>query len=222
MQSAIESFLRTLRIEKNVAALTLKSYAEDLESFTIFLQERLGQVPDPAEITVAVLRAYVSYLHECQYAKTTIARRLACLRSFFRYCCREGLTPNNPAKALRTPRAGRKLPHFLTTPQVARLLETPPANKDMGLRDRAILETIYSAGLRVAELVGSNVRDWDRDANVLRVLGKGRKERIAPLGSYAVKALHRWMEVRKPHPSDPTPIFLNKYGKRLTTRSIGR
>jgi integrase/recombinase XerC len=222
MQSAIESFLRYLRIEKNVAPLTLKSYAEDLESFTIFLQERVGQVPDAGEVTVGILRAYVSYLHECQYAKTTIARRLACLRSFFRHCVREKLAPSNPAKALRTPRAGRRLPHFLTTLQVARLLETPPANKPMGVRDRAILETIYSAGLRVAELVGLNVANWDRDANVLRVLGKGRKERIAPLGSYAVKALHRWMEVRKPHPSDPSPVFLNKYGRRLTTRSIGR
>jgi integrase/recombinase XerC len=110
----------------------------------------------------------------------------------------------------------------LTTLQVATLLETPPANKEMGLRDRAILETIYSAGLRVAELVGLNVSNWDRDANVLRVLGKGRKERIAPLGSYAVKALNRWMSVRKPHPNEPSPLFLNKYGRRLTTRSIGR
>ncbi|HET6323696.1 MAG TPA: tyrosine-type recombinase/integrase, partial [Planctomycetaceae bacterium] len=108
------------------------------------------------------------------------------------------------------------------TVQVAHLLETPPANKPMGLRDRAILETIYSAGLRVAELVSVNVNSWDRDANVLRVLGKGRKERVAPLGSYAVRALNRWMEVRKPHPSDPSPVFLNKYGRRLTTRSIGR
>ena len=197
--------------EERRPAHAAESYAEDLESFTIFLQERLGQVPDASEVTVGVLRAYVSYLHECQYAKTTIARRLACLRSFFRHCCREGICPSNPAKALRTPRAGRKLPHFLTTLQVARLLETPPANKPMGIRDRAILETIYSAGLRVAELVGLNVNSWDRDANVLRVLGKGRKERVAPLGSYAVKAPDRWMEVRKPHPSDPSPVFLRTW-----------
>ena len=113
----------------------------------------------------------------------------------------------------------------MTTVQVAHLLETPPANKDMGLRDRAILETIYSAGLRVAELVGLNVSSWDRDANVLRVLGKGRKERVSPLGSYAVRALNRWMEVRKPHAGDPSPLFLRtkKYGKRLYhPRSIGR
>ena len=222
MQSAIDSFLRHLRIEKNVAPLTLKSYAEDFESLLAYCQERLGQVPDAAEVTVGILRGYVSYLHECQYAKTTIARRLASLRTFFRFCCREKLAPNNPAKALRTPRTGRKLPHFLTAAQVERLLETPPANKQMGLRDRAILETIYSAGLRVAEVVGLNIEDWDRDANVLRVRGKGRKERVSPLGSYAVKALNRWMQVRKPHPSDPAPMFLNKFGRRLTTRSVGR
>lgn len=222
MQRAIESFLRHLRIEKNVAPLTLKSYAEDLESLLAYFQERLGQIPPAAEITVGILRGYISYLHECQYAKTTIARRLACLRTFFRYCLREGLVPSNPAKALRTPRAGRKLPHFLTAQQAAHLLETPPANRPMGLRDRAILETIYSAGLRVAEVVGINIDDWDRDANVLRVRGKGRKERVAPLGSYAVRALNRWMEVRKPHPSNLTPMFLNKFGRRLTTRSVGR
>ena len=205
MHRAIESFLRHLRIEKNVAPLTLKSYAEDFESLLAYFQDRLKQVPDPAEITVGILRGYVSYLHECQYAKTTIARRLASLRTFFRYCCREGITPNNPAKraahAADRPQAASLSHHH----QVAQLLETPPANKPMGLRDRAILETIYSAGLRVAEVVGVNIDDWDRDANVLRVRGKGRKERMAPLGSYAVRALNRWMQVRKPHPSDPAP-----------------
>jgi integrase/recombinase XerC len=222
MHRAIESFLRHLKIEKNVAPLTLKSYAEDLDSLLAYFQERIGPIPDAAEVTVGILRGYVSYLHECQYAKTTIARRLACLRTFFRYCCREGRAPSNPAKALRTPRAGRKLPHFLTTVQVSQLLEAPPANTPMGLRDRAILETIYSAGLRVAEVVGLNIADWDRDANVLRVRGKGRKERVSPLGSYAVKALNRWLQVRKPHPADPAPVFLNKFGRRLTTRSVGR
>jgi len=132
----------------------------------------------------------------------------------------------NPAKALRTPRVGRKLPHFLTTEQVATLLEAPPANQPMGLRDRAILETLYSAGLRVAELVGLNISDWDRGANILRVLGKGKKERIAPVGKYAAKALDRWLEVRAVDPSAPAAdrdaLFLNKFGRRLTTRSIGR
>jgi integrase/recombinase XerC len=127
---------------------------------------------------------------------------------------------------LRTPRVGRKLPHFLTIDQITQLLEAPPANETEGLRDRALLETMYSAGLRVAELVGMNVDNWDRDTNVVRVIGKGRKERIAPIGRHASKALGRWLEVREPAP-DAKPahrnaMFLNRFGTRLTTRSVGR
>lgn len=192
----------------------------------MFFTEQLGRVPAPGAIEIGILRNYVAYLHECQYARSTIARRLACLRSFFRYCCREGLCEHNPAKALRTPRAGRKLPHFLTTDQVSRLLEAPPANEPAGLRDRAMLETMYSAGLRVAELVSLNVSDWDRDANILRVIGKGRKERVAPIGSYAARALDAWLRERQPSPklqgAEADALFLNKFGTRLTTRSVRR
>ncbi|MEX2285849.1 MAG: tyrosine recombinase XerC [Planctomycetaceae bacterium] len=226
MHAAIDAFLRYLRIERNASALTLKSYAEDLDSLLEYFTDQLKQVPAPEETTVATLRGYLAYLHECQYARTTIARRLACLRSFFRYCCREGLSSSNPAKALRTPRVGRKLPHFLSTEQVALLLEAPPANEPQGLRDRAIFETMYSAGLRVAELVSLNVDSWDRDADILRVVGKGRKERIALVGSYAARALDRWLAVREPDPNargdSGKAIFLNRFGRRLTTRSIAR
>jgi integrase/recombinase XerC len=226
MHAPIDGFLRYLKIERNASELTLKSYSEDLASLLEFFQDGLGRIPGVEEVSISILRAYVSYLHECQYARTTIARRLACLRSFFKYCAREGLVDSNPAKALRTPRAGRKLPHFLSTEQVGTLLETPPADDPMGLRDRAILETMYSAGLRVAELVGLNVDDWDRDADVLRVFGKGKKERIAPVGKYAARALERWLVWRKPGPkassAEQKALFLNRFGRRLTTRSIGR
>ena len=185
MQSTVNAFLRHLHVERNASELTLKSYSEDFESFYDYLRERASGIPPASDVTTRILRGYVAYLHECQYARTTIARRLACLRSFFRYTTREGITETNPAKALRTPRVGRKLPHFLTTEQIALLLETPPANEPLGLRDRAILETMYSAGLRVAELVALDVSSWDREANVLRVMGKGRKERIAAVGRYA-------------------------------------
>lgn len=226
MQATVNGFLRHLRVERNASELTLKSYNEDFQSFYDYLQDRAGGIVGVQQVSTSLLRGYLAYLHECQYARTTIARRLACLRSFFRFTTREGLTDANPAKALRTPRVGRKLPHFLTSEQVARLLETPPANDPMGLRDRAILETMYSAGLRVAELVSLNLSSWDREANILRVLGKGRKERIAAVGRYAARALDRWLEVREPA-SDPGPddadaLFLNKFGERLTTRSIGR
>lgn len=226
MHTEIDGFLRYLRIERNASALTLKSYAEDLDSLLVYFTEEVGAVPTVDRVTVGVLRGYLAYLHECGYARTSIARRLACLRSFFRYCRREGWTTGNPAKALRTPRTGRKLPHFLSAEQIATLLEAPPANEPQGIRDRAILETMYSAGLRVAELVSLNGEDWDRDANILRVIGKGRKERIAPVGSFAARALARWLEVRDPDPSaspeQAAALFLNRFGRRLTTRSIGR
>lgn len=226
MRSIFQQFLRHLKLERNSSDLTIKSYADDFASFSDYLEDRVGPVSDPELITIPILRGYVSYLHECQYARTTIARRLAALRSFFRYTTREGLTTSNPAKALRTPRTGRKLPHFLTTEQVAALLEAPPATDPMGIRDRAILETLYSAGLRVAELVSLNVSDWDRAANVMRVFGKGKKERIAPVGSYAARALDRWLALRSPDAAAPADefdaMFLNRFGRRLTTRSIGR
>jgi integrase/recombinase XerC len=226
MQSAAQRFLQYLRIERNASPLTLKSYAEDFESLYDYFRDRNGGVPEPDQITVVQLRGYVAYMHECQYSKSTMARRLACIRSFFKYCSREGIVAANPARALRTPRAGRKLPHFLTNEQVAKLLEAPPANQPMGLRDRAILETLYSAGLRVSELVSLNVGDWDRDNDIVRVMGKGRKERIAPIGSYAAKALLRWLEARQANPEAPiahrNAMFLNKSGRRLTTRSVGR
>jgi integrase/recombinase XerC len=225
MHTAIPAFLRYLEIERNCSALTIKSYNEDLNSFLDYLKDRCGGVSSIRAIEIGLLRGYVAYLHECQYAKTTMARRLACLRTLFRYAVREGLVDANPAKALRTPRLGRKLPHFLTNEQVASLLEAPPANTPMGLRDRAIFETLYSAGLRVAELVSLNVTDWDRDAGIVRVKGKGRKERVALIGRYAAKALTHWLEVRIPDPTAPAhhaAMFLNKRGRRLTTRSIGR
>ncbi len=223
---AIDGFLRYLKIERNASEFTLKSYAEDFRSFQDYLEDRVTGAVTPASLQINELRGYVAYLHECSYAKTTIARRLACLRSFFKYCQREGWVPSNPAKVLRTPKTGRQLPHFLTTDQVGQLLEAPPANTVEGLRDRAIFETLYSAGLRVAELVGLGMQDWDQEADIVRVLGKGKKERVAPIGSYASKALHAYLAVRKPSPkvaaTTNPPIFLNRLGTGLTTRSVGR
>ena len=131
MQSAIPGFLQFLKIERNCSSLTIKSYSEDLQSILEYFRDFAGGIPAVGDVTIASLRGYVAYLHECEYSRSTMARRLACLRSFFRYCCREQLTATNPAKALRTPRAGRRLPHFLSTEQVAQLLEAPPANQPL-------------------------------------------------------------------------------------------
>ncbi|MCH2200668.1 MAG: tyrosine recombinase XerC [Fuerstiella sp.] len=226
MHDAVGRFLNYLRIERNASGLTIKSYADDLGHLIEFYEEQTGQIPEPRDADVTQLRSYASYLHECGYARSTIARRLACLRSFFRFCKREGLCDANPARPLRTPRAGRRLPHFLSTDEVGKLLSVPPATQKDGLRDRAILETMYSAGLRVAEVVALDTEHWDRSSGIMKVLGKGRKERIAPVGSYATRALDRWIDVRQPdphgRPDQTAAIFLNRFGRRLTTRSIGR
>jgi len=252
MHSAISQFLRFLSVERNAAALTQKSYREDLTSLADYLTQAHGHTPDPGEITPLDLRGYVSALHEAGYAKTSVARRLASLRSFYKFALREGLAQSNPAKPLRNPRPDRKLPHFLSTDEIGQLLVAPPATSPIGLRDRAILETMYSAGLRVSEAVGMNDGDLDLVEGVVRIRGKGRRERLAPIGSHAAKALARWLKVRKVVPSrregpeasngtDPSktpnskfkiqnpkskiptaPIFTNRFGSRLTTRSVHR
>jgi integrase/recombinase XerC len=226
MQSAVAQFLRFLAIERNASTLTVKSYREDLTALLEYAQQLYGKLPEPRDVTPLDLRGYVSALHDAGYAKTSIARRLASLRTFFKYCQREGWADANPAKPLRNPRPDRKLPHFLTTDEISRLLETPPANQAMGLRDRAILETMYSAGLRVSEVVGLNDGDLDLENSLIRVRGKGRKERLSPLGSYAIRAINRWRAKRTLSPKESAgpaaPVFVNKFGRRLTTRSVAR
>jgi integrase/recombinase XerC len=225
MHSALARFLQYLRVERNASALTIKSYREDLTALAEYLHDSRGQTPEAGDITTQDLRGYVSAMHEADYAKTTIARRLASLRSFFRFGQREGWAKSNPAKPLRNPRKPRSLPHFLTSKDLDRLLSAPP-RQSLGLRDRAILETMYSAGLRVSELVGLNDGDMDRPGGVLRVRGKGRRERLAPIGSFAARALEHWLKIRRLHgkqqPGGDAPIFTNKFGRRLTTRSVAR
>lgn len=226
MQSAIGQFLRFLSVERNASPLTIKSYREDLTALADYLTEAYGRTPEPSEITPLDLRGYVSALHEAGYAKTSISRRLASLRTFYKFAQRESLAGSNPAKPLRNPRPDRNLPHFLSSPEVGKLLEAPPAGTALGLRDRAILEVMYSAGLRVGELVGINDGDVDLPQGLVRVRGKGRRERFAPLGTFAVKAIQRWTKVRPSHPKEPVgalrPLFTNRFGRRLTTRSVAR
>jgi integrase/recombinase XerC len=226
MKQAIQRFLQYLQVERNASDLTIKSYREDLSALSVHLEESCGICPTPGEITTLDLRGYVAGLQEAGYAKTTIARRLATLRSFFRFGQREGWTDANPAKPLRNPRRGRSLPHFLSADEIGRLLSAPPSDEPQGKRDRAILETMYSAGLRVSELVGLREGDLDFDGGVVRVLGKGKRERLTPIGSFAVRALRNWLAVRKLAADQPdgaaAPVFVNKFGRPITTRSVAR
>ena len=161
-------------------------------------------------------------LHDAGYAKSSISRKLACLRSFFKFAVREGICDSNPAKPLRNPRPERKLPHFLSGSEIGKLLLAPDIKVTAGKRDRAILETLYSAGLRVSELVGINLDDLDLEDGFVRVRGKGKRERLAPLGSHAVKAIDNWKRFRQPNKKSEQALFLNKFGSRLTARSVAR
>lgn len=226
MRHAVTRYLRYLASERNASPLTLKSYREDLEMLLDYLADGQGRVPAPEQVTTVELRAYVSALHEAGYASASIARRLASLRSFFRFAQRDGLATTNPAKPLRNPRASRKLPHFLSSDDLSQLLDAPTQGDLLGLRDRAILETMYSAGIRVSETVGANYGDLDLTQGLLRVRGKGRRERLALIGSHAKRALQAWLRVRQVSPREPqgekAPLFVNRFGRRLTTRSVGR
>ncbi len=226
MQDSIPRYLRYLSVERNASEYTIKSYREDLEGLLDYLTEALGHRPTPAEVTPQILRTFVAALHDADYARTSIARRLASMRSFFKFAQREGLVEQNPAKPLRNPRPQRKLPHFLTNDEIGTLLSAPSSTLAMGLRDRAILETMYSAGLRVSELVGINDGDLDLTDGLVRVRGKGKKERLAPVGSFASKAVTKWLgkrELAKGQAIDHTaPTFTNRFGTRLTTRSVAR
>jgi integrase/recombinase XerC len=227
MDEAVADFLRHLGLEKNASPLTVKSYREDLHQAMTFFRGKLGgRAPEPAQVTTRLLRAYLAWLHEQGYAKTTVARRVAAVRSLCRFLCRQGVLETNPADGLRGPRQDKKLPHFLSVDHLQRLLEAPAGDTPLGLRDRAMLETLYSAGLRVSELTGLNLEDVDLDSGLATVRGKGKRERLALLGPPSLKALKSWLAVRLPlaeRRAKPQPaVFLNKNGTRLTSRSVGR
>ncbi|MGR3303483.1 MAG: tyrosine recombinase, partial [Candidatus Scalindua sp.] len=179
-----------------------------------------------------LLRKFLAVLRTKNYSKTTIARKLASIRSFFKFLIQEGELVSNPFEVLRTPKQDKKLPHFLSISDVDVLLKTPDCSNSMGLRDLAMLETLYSTGIRVSELVGLDEKDIDFFGGMIKVTGKGKKERIVPIGSHAIKALNEYLNSeskRKKYEkkkvsqiSGNEPLFLNKYGNRLTARSVGR
>jgi integrase/recombinase XerC len=220
MEEALAEFLRHLALERNASEYTVKSYREDLTQAVGFFTEKLGNV-SPERLTTRVFRAYLAWLHELGYAKTTIARRVAAVRSWCRFLCRQGTLTTNPADGLRGPRRDKKLPNFLSPENLARLLSSPPADTAMGCRDRAILETLYSAGVRVGELTGLNVDDVDFDDGCAVVRGKGKRERLVLLGGECREALKAWLAFRETTTRSPA-LFINKNGTRLTTRSVGR
>ncbi len=224
MTEYLADFLRHLAFEKRASDHTVKSYREDLtQAIDFFRSQPGGDALTPERLAARHLRAFLAWLSEQGYARTTIARRLAALRSWLRFLCIRGVLPYNPADGLRGPRRERALPHFLATDDVTKLLEAP-APTTLGTRDKAIFETLYSAGLRVSELVGLNLDDLDLDGGTLTVRGKGKRERLALLGNHAVEAIRAWLADRQLFAAAATEraLFLNHRGGRLTSRSVGR
>jgi integrase/recombinase XerC len=226
MDEWVERFLEHLRLERNASPHTVKSYSEDLLQARELLVERFGSAPPLRSITARHIRDLVASWHEEGKAASSVARKLSALRSFFRFVCRRDGLDRDPTQGVRGPKRGRKLPRHLGDEQIEKLLSAPSGLTPAGLRDRAILETFYSGGLRCAELVALDLDDLDLAQGVTRVRGKGKRERLAMLGKHARAALMRWIAVRKPAlKADGQPVravFLNRHGTRLTTRSVGR
>ena len=207
--------MRYLEIEKNYSPHTILNYKLDLRDFGKLLAETQIE-----KVDYLFLRKYLAILKEKKLNNRSIARRLSALRSFFKFLTREGYLKNNPILVLSSPKQERHLPQFMTEAEVARLIESAFAkhqSDERGLRDRAILETFYSTGIRISELAGLNIDTVDFYSGVVKVLGKGRKERIAPIGEIAIKAIRNYIEKRKRQSS---ALFLNKNGSRITARGI--
>ncbi|MGI9177909.1 MAG: tyrosine recombinase [Pirellulales bacterium] len=222
--TAIERFLRFMASERGGSPLTVKSYREDLLQLEEFLVS--AGCRSPGEASSVILRRFAAGLHAAGYAASTVARKLASMRSFYSFGQREGWVRSNPAKPLRSPRKPRKLPKFLTGDEISRLLAAPQAAAPGGLRDRAILEVMYSSGCRVRELVGIDDADLDLRNATVRIRGKGRRERLGIVGSHAQAAARAWLAARptpagKP-PSTARPLFTNKFGRRLSVRGVAR
>lgn len=229
-------FLDHLRYERNVSAHTLRNYESDLQQFLDYLNPPAEKAkgkkraePDVKEIDHLTIREWLATLHSDHKKKSSIARKLAALRTFFQFLVREGVVESNAAKLVATPRKEKKLPVHLSVEDAVRFIETPDADTDFGKRDRAILELLYATGVRVSELVQLDLRDIDFNNKLLRVFGKRRKERIVPFGEPAAKALRDYLNVRAKFlmnapvtKRDAQPLILNYQGTRMTTRSVGR
>ncbi len=170
------------------------------------------------------MRGYLAMMRNSDYSKATVARKLATLRSYYKFLVRTGAMAASPVSAIRTPRQDKRLPKCLDIEQIEKLLDAPDTETLLGARDRAILETLYSAGLRVSEVVGLNLEDCDEFAETLRIRGKGKKERLAPLGSKAIEAIEAYLTKRQEAFGDAQvgPLFFNRHGKRLSCRSVRR
>jgi integrase/recombinase XerC len=234
LASWIEKYLDYLRYQRNASPHTLRNYASDLQQFLSHLTAGPGgeerPAPDLAQIDNLTIREFLGALYQKKNRKSSVARKLATIRSFMKYLSRQEAIQVNYAKSVSSPKQESRLPDFMTIDSVAELVEAPDISSDKGKRDRAILELLYAAGLRVSELVGLNLGDISLSEELVRVVGKGRKERIVPFGRRALESLNAYLQVRgnlskRRKPSgkgipEGEAVFLNSRGGRLTSRSI--
>jgi integrase/recombinase XerC len=217
MKDPAAEFLRYLDLQRGASRHTLRGYATDLAEFRAFLsREGLGNLVDADARTI---RAWLAWLHDRKLAKSSIARKLATVRSCFRYLARLGLVEFNAARQVRSPKLPKRLPSFLPKDESKGLLDAEAERSEAGLRDHALLELLYATGLRVAECCGLDLDDVDRRRGAVRVMGKGGKERVVPVGDAALGALDAWLSVRG---EESGALFTNSRGGRLGTRSVHR
>lgn len=223
----VDGFLNHLRVEKNASGMTIVSYRTDLTQFFEFLSE-FNSLPRERVskdlFNHKSVRDYLTHLQNNGFSRSTMARKLATLRSFVRYLCREEVLEGNPIAAVATPKQEKRLPRFLYPQEIETLINAPDTNRASGLRDQAILEMLYATGIRVSELVSLNLNNIDTENGCVKVLGKGDKERIVPMGKKACLAMDKYLPARKKiikkDPNLETAVFLNKFGQRLTARSV--
>ena len=219
MSAAIDRFVRHLDRERNASAHTIRAYGEDVAQFAAFLRDQAGREPRPQDADHLTVRGFLASLHAGGMRRVSAARKLASLRTFFRYLCREGILDRNPAAAILSPRLERRIPSHLEEGEAAALLDVPGAD-DASLRARALLELLYATGIRCAEVVGLDLPEVDLDARMVRVLGKGRKERVVPFGSRAKDAVLAYLPARARAVPRSEALFVNRRGGRLTDRSV--
>ena len=233
LKDQIGTFIESLQSEKGYAVNTCRAYSHDLEEFVLFIsqtyfskknQKGAGS-PIAGQVDSLMIRGYLGFLHK-KNQKVTISRKLSAVRSFFRFLVKRGIILDNPLDQILTPKQNKKIPVYLPVDDIFRLLDSIKTDTLVGMRNRAIFETLYSSGIRISELEGLNVFDVDFDKKLIRVTGKGNKERIVPIGEKAVTAI---MDYRKRLKVETgigeghnMPLFLNKNHKRLTGRSISR
>jgi len=229
MKKSIAAFEKFMAIEKNLSHHTRKSYLADLRQFEAFLEEQKpSDAPEPGEIDYMMVRTYMASLYRQKMKKVTMARKLSAIRSFFNYLLREGKVAANPADMVQAPKAEKYIPTFLSVDEMMNILSAEAQGDDItGLRNKAIMELFYSSGIRLSELTGLNVEDLDVGQSLLKIRGKGSKERLVPIGGPALVSVQLYLKVRgaamiQEVDVSGTPLFTGREGSRINPRSIAR